>query len=773
MTPSAVPWRDHRVIRERLTRRRWLLPVAVLIVDAVLLFGAVVVGLRLPGLQGAASLPGSQGPNYATLHAAVHPLRPGFVAAALGGPAGAAIAPTVTTVAGSRPQSLTALLNTAQTGLGDVPVLSVGNNDDFGSAAPVATLPWAGRANTSGATRQPGEPGSCSPVGGTVWFRYDAPAAERLRASVSAGTSTALAAYEGRSLNGLRQVGCAVSPTGNPSVITDVAAGDTYFFQVDRPAGGPLVFHLEPQPSVSIASLDASGHVACPDVIGQVPDAGSCGKQGSFSVSISANGRWVAFHSDQPLVPAVKTRAHVTCTGNDCTDVYVRDMKRHRTLLASVSSRGVIGNDSSIVGYGPYGISADGRYVTFSSLASNLIPHDTNHCDLALLQHNKASADTSCADIFVHDVVSGQTERVSVSSRGEQADGASWAPSLSPDGRYVAFVSFATNLVAHSPTALCQTSDYYSDSNSPGAPPISPCPGIYLHDRVTGHTERVDVNPLGEGGATASNGATVPLAPAFIRLAISRGGRYVAFTTAADNLAAADTNGSNDVFVRDRRLHRTTMVSFDEHGHQFAKGAYAPSLTPDGRYVLFTAQPQQAATAPCTFFATQTGYCPRTYIRDLRRGITRPVDVAIDGGAPNDYGGWASATSDGRYVVFWSAADNLTDVDTNSRIDAQCQGGVPTYTAPGTGCTPADTFIRDMTKRPGTPGAITQVSLTPDGQQPHGESWLAVISPDGRYVAFESWAPIVPADTNFYGDVYLYDRGAPRVSSGRAQARAR
>ena len=758
------------MIGRQLLRRRWLLPVGVLVVDAILLFGAVVLGLRLPGQKSVAALPRSTAPDYANVHGAVQPLRPGFVAAALGEPNTASAPRDNTGAGGEGSDGLTTLLRPPAGQPGDVPVVSVGNNDDFARAARVAALPWAGRANTTGSTRQAKEPGSCAPVGGTVWFRYDAPAVERLRASVSSGTSTALAAYEGQTLSDLQQIGCSVSATGNPSLIFEAAAGHTYFFQVDRPAGGPLVFHLEPQASIAIASLTTQGQVACSDLQQKVADVppDECGKLGSRFVSMSADGRWVAFASDMPLVV---TRLHATCSGGDCTDVYVRDVKRGRTILASVSSSGVVGNDSSTIGWGPYGISADGRYVTFTSLASNLVPHDTNQCD-DIVQHMRAGTEQSCADIFVHDVRTGRTQRVSVSSRGEQANGASYAPSISPDGRYVAFVSFATNLVPHTPSTHCLTAAYYSDTTSPGPPPTEPCPGVYLHDLRTGRTERIDVTPTGAPGTSSSTSdpSTAPTAPLYIRIAISRGGRYVAFVDHADNLVAHDTNGMADVFVRDRLRHRTTLVSLDEHGAQFPY-SYAPALTADGRYVTFTAEPPTNPGTACTWYFTNVTACPRTFLRDLRRGITRPVDVAVNGGPPNDYGGWAMPTADGRYVVFWSAANNLTDVDTNSPTDLQCAQGIPLYSEPGLACTPSDVFIRDMTRRAGSPGAITQVSLTPTGQQPAGNSWLAVFSPDGRYVAFESWAPIIARDTNTTGDIYLYDRGAPLrvtgVTSGR------
>ncbi len=168
----------------------------------------------------------------------------------------------------------------------------------------------------------------------------------------------------------------------------------------------------------------------------------------------------------------------------------------------SVDSGGAQGNGHS-GGFG-LSISADGRYVAFTSYATNLVVGDTNNT----------------FDVFVHDRQSGTTERVSIDSSGEQGHGDSFLPSISADGRHVAFTSGAPNLVA-------------GDTNG--------WADIFIHDRLIGTNERVSVDSSGRQGNEHSYGPS-----------ISGDSRYVAFWSWASNLVGGDTNGVLDVFLRDR-----------------------------------------------------------------------------------------------------------------------------------------------------------------------------------------------------------------------------
>jgi Tol biopolymer transport system component len=223
----------------------------------------------------------------------------------------------------------------------------------------------------------------------------------------------------------------------------------------------------------------------------------------SFFASISADGRYVAFESDATnLVPG---------DTNNRADVFVHDRATGSTTRVSVATGGAQGAGDS----GRPRISADGQYVIFDAEAPNLVPDDTN----------------AFADVFVHDRATGVTTRVSVATGGGQAMGGdSVLPSISADGRIVAFQSEATNLVAE------DTNDLRD---------------IFVHDRVTGATSRVSV---ATGGIQAQGGGAA-------RPQISADGQVVAFESAATNLVPEDTNEVTDVFVHDRGTGITTRVS--------------------------------------------------------------------------------------------------------------------------------------------------------------------------------------------------------------------
>lgn len=168
-------------------------------------------------------------------------------------------------------------------------------------------------------------------------------------------------------------------------------------------------------------------------------------------------------------------------------------------------------------------VSADGRFVAFSSEAADLVPGDGN----------------GVSDVFVRDLRTGRTTRVSVSSAGVAGDRASTFPSLSGDGRLVAFRSFADNLVGR-------------DRNG--------VEDVFVHDRVAGTTERVSVGTSGQ----EANGPS-------LSVNISADGSAVAFSSTASNLVPDDRNGVRDVFVRDRARRRTERVSVGAAGEATGK----------------------------------------------------------------------------------------------------------------------------------------------------------------------------------------------------------
>lgn len=246
----------------------------------------------------------------------------------------------------------------------------------------------------------------------------------------------------------------------------------------------------------------------------------------AYAPSISGSGRFVAFVSSAPDLA-------MRGDNNGVDDIFVHDRKTKKTNRVSLSPDLDDPNwDSSWPD-----ISSSGRYVAYSSMASNLVRRDRNQS----------------ADVFVYDRVERRTRLASIAADGRRAGDYSWAPSISADGRYVAFTSYAS---------LTPTDAAGED--------------VYLRDLETGTTEHVSVGYRGP----ANGDSSLP--------SISGDGRYVAFRSVADNLVPDDTNGVMDVFVRDRVAQTTTRVSVGDEGQEGARPAWAaPRISPDGAYVCW------------------------------------------------------------------------------------------------------------------------------------------------------------------------------------------
>ena len=262
----------------------------------------------------------------------------------------------------------------------------------------------------------------------------------------------------------------------------------------------------------------------------------------------------------------------------------------------------------------PPSISADGRFVAFAAWARNLAPGDTN----------------GFGDVFVHDRGTGVTERLSVDGAGTEANDTIHQPAISADGRFVAFVSAATNLVP-------------GDTNGQS--------DVFVHDRQTRTTERVSVASAGIEGHGWSD-----------RPAISANGRFVAFVSAAPDLVPGDTNGQADVFVHDRQVRTTERVSVDSAGHESDGWSDRPSISAGGRFVAF-----------CTFatnlVAGDTNGQWDEFVHDRRTGATERVSVDNAGTEANASSHGPSISAGGRFVVFASDATNLVPGDTNGVRD--------------------------------------------------------------------------------------------------------
>ena len=256
-----------------------------------------------------------------------------------------------------------------------------------------------------------------------------------------------------------------------------------------------------------------------------VDSSGAEANGASFFPMISQNGQVVAFHSKATNLVAGDT--------NGSEEVFVHDRQSGKTERMGVDSAGAQGNGGSFKS----AISADGRFVSFYSYARNLVAGDTN----------------AKPDVFVHDRQLATTERVSVDSAGMQSNDGSFKSSVSADGRFVTFSSYASNMVS-------------GDTNGTW--------DVFVHDRQTGTTERLSVDSAGAEGNGNSFKST-----------ISGDGRFVAFSSDASNLVAGDTNGVQDVFLRDRQAGTTRRVSVDSAGAESDGASDKSAISGDGRFV--------------------------------------------------------------------------------------------------------------------------------------------------------------------------------------------
>lgn len=402
------------------------------------------------------------------------------------------------------------------------------------------------------------------------------------------------------------------------------------------------------------------------------------------------------------------------------------------TVRVSLDSAGAQVAGHSLVA----SISVDGRYVAFLSHSSELVPGDSNNAP----------------DVFLHDQQAGTTTRISVDSNGLQGNDGSSSPSISADGRYVAFASTASNLVpgdmnghgdvfvhdnqsgqtqcvsidaggyeGNGDSKLCAISAdgryvvFMSYAYTLWSGDANGGSDVFVRDLLMGTTDLVSVSSNGTQGNDNSGWLSAP--------AISADGRYVAFESFAANFASGDTNGTLDIFVHDRQTGITIRVSEGASGAQADAASEHPSLSADGRWVAF--QSDANTLVPGDAFNTDI------FVRDLLVGTIARISVGSgSGGGPSRA---PSFSPDGRYVAFESSAANLVPGDTNGVSDA---------------------FVYDLVM------SLTQrVSISSTGFEGNLGSGAPVASFDGRFVAFPSSATnLVAGDTNVSDDIFLIDR---------------
>ena len=409
--------------------------------------------------------------------------------------------------------------------------------------------------------------------------------------------------------------------------------------------------------------LGAGSYITIVDVTA----SGVQSNSGATRPSISADGRYVVFVGGGNLVSGV--------TGG----VFIKDTQTGSVICASTSLSGVQANNN--VNYPS--VNANGRYVAFESQASNLGSGDTNG---------------TANDIFVKDLQTGAIICASTDLNGVCGNVQSYFSSISSDGRYVVFTSDANNLVA-------------GDTNGVA--------DVFIKNIQTGAINRIST---GLGGIEANGRSISPIQ------SISADGRYVIFQSQANNLVAGDTNtGSGNVYIKDlsndtiSRVNPRTATDW---------GAEMASLSSDGRYAVF-------ASLDPNLVPGDTNGKYDVFIKDLQTGTINRASTNSLGAESNNFSYFPSVSTDGRYVVFKSFASNLVEGDTNGVFDV---------------------FIKDMLT-----GTTNCVSRNKDGLLGNGDSPLSYtfgpqISADGKYIVFESAATnLVVGDANYAPDIFRVD----------------
>lgn len=422
------------------------------------------------------------------------------------------------------------------------------------------------------------------------------------------------------------------------------------------------------------AGSACAGYFSKTVVLSRLAD-GRTASGGSRLVSMSGDGRYVAFQSDA---------ADLAPGSGPFTDVFVRDTVTGDTVCAS---RGYDGRVADGPSTSP-AISADGRWVAYESAASDIVAGDTN----------------GAHDVFVYDRLTGTNRLVSVSVSGGVGDADSFTPAIDDDGSKIAFVSSADNLV-------------YGDTAGRD--------DVFVRDLQAGGTVRVSVGVAGEADGESSGAS------------ISGDGGVVAFVSSASNIVAGDTNGQPDVFAIGSNATGAVRVSVATGGGQVSLGSYAPSVSQTGRWVAFE-------SLSGSLVAGDTNGVRDIFVRDIAANSTMRVSTSSAGAQADGESRQARISPDGSRVAFVSAATNLYGADANGA---------------------SDVFL----KVPAT-GSITRISNAANGAAASGASVDAAICATPGWVAFSSEAPDIAAgDVNGVSDVFmsrygtrLYDRVAGR-----------
>ncbi|NOQ63187.1 MAG: DUF4214 domain-containing protein [Methyloprofundus sp.] len=366
---------------------------------------------------------------------------------------------------------------------------------------------------------------------------------------------------------------------------------------------------------------------------------------------------------------------YITAAGKIALSSALSPANAATTTLISSSTSATTGDWSSLNA----SISADGRFIAFESSATDIVNNDHNHLK----------------DIFIRDTLENTTQLISRNSSGTQANDISHSPAISADGRYVTYVSKASN--------LSSDDQAYSDD-------------IFVYDRITRITSRVSKENSSAQGKFESGS---------INPTISADGHYISYESSNTNLVADDNNAANDIFVYDRLTAATTRISVDSSGNQASDSSHFPSISADGRYITFS-------SSAFDLVSNDHNASDDIFVYDQATGQQSLVSINAAGEQADNHSILPSISADGRYIAFNSTASNLVDNDTN---DA------------------SDVFVYNRKL-----ATQQRVSLNDAFQQANNDSFGASISANGRYVTFFSSASNLTSDDhNIDKDIFAYD----------------
>lgn len=489
--------------------------------------------------------------------------------------------------------------------------------------------------------------------------------------------------------------------------------------------------------AVLLVSTLLSDGVTATDLVSVNRFGNDSGNFGSESPRVTPDGRFVAFTSQAGDL--------VDGDFNNTSDVFVHDFQNNQTILVSENR---FGSGTGRFGSRSPEITPDGRYVVFTSESDDLVTRDNN--------------DTR--DVFVRDLLTATTVLVSVNQSGaESGNAASDSPQITPTGRHVTFTSNAEDLVAidgnfasdvfvrdlHARTTTLVSVSAVADrsgndgSDSPyitnnglsvvfasDASDLVPVDtnfstDVFLRDLQAGTTTLISTSGLRTDSGNFDS--TDPR--------VSDDGRFVVFTSRANDLVTPDSNSAEDVFLRDIRQQSTQLVSVRQNDFDSGNfGSRSAEISPDGRFVVFESDASNLVALDRNSFSD-------VFVRDVASGITRLVsENRFDGGSGNRASDAGQITPDGRVVVFESLASDLVESDSNGFTDV---------------------FVRDLERE------TTQlVSVNSAGvDSANLSSGGARITPDSKFVAFDSLASdIVSIDTNGNDDVFRVGRESFELS---------